>query len=142
MASHTIITDRATAFAVDRLTYDANTVTNPGPAPVERTDAAVFAEPLVMETVFQGLSADYISLATRIYHGSELTSETVESVYAPGGTVSVTMAGVPVELSITETGLAVKPANQPVVSANPMLEWDPTAMYMKAIENFQKSQKR
>ncbi|MFM2302431.1 MAG: hypothetical protein RLZZ84_2167 [Pseudomonadota bacterium] len=135
LGNHTILTDRHPAFAISGVSYDAATSSNNGPPPVERNDELSFEKPLRLEYVFEAREGEFIALREEIRFGDEVTSSRPQKVYAPQGTVAITVAGATMALAADEAGnLSVTPAGTTMPGTDPKLQWDQRAWMRKQIE--------
>ncbi len=96
---HTILKGRTPSFQVSSFGYDANTATNDGPVPVERSEGD-FGAPLKMRFIVAGIWSNAIHLKRQIYIGDELASEKLEYLRrAPNRESVLTLAGTTIRLS-------------------------------------------
>ena len=135
LGNYTILTERQPAFNITGVSYDANTSSNEGSPPVERQDESDFGQPLRIEYIFAGRVGEFISLNEQIYFGGELTSSSVQKLYAPAGKVAAKLAGVSAELTADEKGaLLVSVAGAPQIGSSPLLKWDQQAYLLQQLQ--------
>jgi hypothetical protein len=135
LGNHTVLTDRHPAFAISGVSYDAATSSNNGPPPIERNDELSFEKPLRLEYVFEAREGEFIALREEIRFGDEVTSSSPQKVYAPQGTVAITVAGATMALAADEAGnLSVTPTGTTMPGTDPKLQWDQRAWMRKQIE--------
>ena len=135
MGNYTILTDLQPAFGVSGVSYDVNTSSNDGMPPIERDDQAAFAQPLRIDYVYGGREGEFISLSEQLYFGDELTSSAPKKLYAPGGKVSVTVAGTGAQLAVADSGdLLVTPAGLVQPGSSALLKWDQNAQILQQLQ--------